>query len=116
MAPDHASAMVDGVLATITAAEVPYLLVLGTEMSPDTARWFAKAAPHAVTEVWAGQRPFPSPRAPSEVRRAASGHGVKHAAPYANRVRRGEPPGQQFAIMDSAALRRLRSWTSRTPR
>ena len=59
MAPDHASAMVDGVLAAITAAKVPYLLVLGTEMSPDTARWFGKAAPHAVTEVWAGSGHFP---------------------------------------------------------
>jgi pimeloyl-ACP methyl ester carboxylesterase len=59
MTPDQASAMVGGVLAKVTAAKVPYLLILGTEPSPDTAAWIANAAPHAVVEVWAGSGHFP---------------------------------------------------------
>ena len=57
MTPDQASART--ALAAITAARVPYLLIPGTEMSPETAAWFRNAAPHAVTEVWAGSGHFP---------------------------------------------------------
>ena len=39
--------------------KVPYLLILGTEMSPGTAAWFRNAAPQAVAEVWAGSGHFP---------------------------------------------------------
>jgi pimeloyl-ACP methyl ester carboxylesterase len=59
MAPDQAAAMVGGALAAVSAAQVPYLLILGTEMSPGTAAWFRNAAPHALTEVWAGSGHFP---------------------------------------------------------
>ena len=59
MAPDQAAAMVGGALAAVSAAQVPYLLILGTEMSPGTAAWFRNAAPQAVAEVWAGSGHFP---------------------------------------------------------
>ena len=45
--------MVNGAVAAITAAGVPYLRILGSEPSPDTAAWFTGAAPHAAVEVWA---------------------------------------------------------------
>ena len=57
--PEQASAMMNGAFAAITAAEVPYLLILGSEPSPDTAAWFGNAAPHATVEVWADSGHFP---------------------------------------------------------
>ena len=59
MTPEQASAMMNGAVAAITAAEVPYLLILGSEPSPDTAAWFGNAAPHATVEVWADSGHFP---------------------------------------------------------
>jgi pimeloyl-ACP methyl ester carboxylesterase len=59
MTPEQASAMVNGAVAAITAAGVPYLLILGSEPSPDTAAWFRDAAPHAAVEVWADSGHFP---------------------------------------------------------
>jgi pimeloyl-ACP methyl ester carboxylesterase len=59
MTPDQASAMVGGAVAAIAAAEVPYLLILGTELPPETAAWIRNAAPHATVEVWAGSGHFP---------------------------------------------------------
>ena len=76
MTPEQASAMVNGAVAAITAAGVPYLLILGSEPSPDTAAWFGNAAPHATVEVWPDSGHFRAHRAPSEVRRAASGYRV----------------------------------------
>jgi hypothetical protein len=40
--------------AAITVAGMSYLLILGSELSPDTADWIRNAAPHATVEVWAG--------------------------------------------------------------
>jgi len=59
MTPEQASAMVNGAVAAVTAAEVPYLLILGSEPSPDTAAWFENAAPHATVEVWPDSGHFP---------------------------------------------------------
>ena len=53
-----------GALAAVTAAEVPYLLILGTELQPESAAWLAKAAPRMVIEVWAGSGHFPTSRTP----------------------------------------------------
>jgi pimeloyl-ACP methyl ester carboxylesterase len=65
MTPDQASALVNDALARITAADVPYLLVLGSEMQPDTAAWMKNAAPHAVVELWAGSGHFPHLKHPA---------------------------------------------------
>ena len=51
--------MLNGAVAAITAARVPYRLILGSELSPDTAAWFGEAAPHATVEVWADSGHFP---------------------------------------------------------
>jgi pimeloyl-ACP methyl ester carboxylesterase len=59
MTPEQASAMVNGAVAAITAAGVPYLLILGSEPSPDSATWFGNAAPHAIVEIWADSGHFP---------------------------------------------------------
>jgi pimeloyl-ACP methyl ester carboxylesterase len=59
MTPDQASAMVGGALAALAAAEVPYLLILGTEPPPEIAAWLRNALPQAVVEVWAGSGHFP---------------------------------------------------------
>ena len=59
MTPEQASAMLNGAVAAITAARVPYLLILGSEPSPDTAAWFSDAMPHATVEVWADSGHFP---------------------------------------------------------
>ena len=59
MTPEQASEMVNGAVAAITAAGVPYLLILGSEPWPDTAAWFGNAAPHATVEVWADSGHFP---------------------------------------------------------
>jgi pimeloyl-ACP methyl ester carboxylesterase len=59
MTPERASAMVDGATAAIAAAGVPYLLILGSEPSPDTTAWFTGAAPHVTVEVWADCGHFP---------------------------------------------------------
>jgi pimeloyl-ACP methyl ester carboxylesterase len=59
MTAERASAMVNGAAAAITAARVPYLLILGSEPSPDTAAWFRDAVPHATVEVWADSGHFP---------------------------------------------------------
>ena len=59
MTPDQASAMVGGAVAAISAADVPYLLILGTEPPPEVATWFRNALPQAVMEVWAGSGHFP---------------------------------------------------------
>ena len=59
MTPEQASAMINGVSAAITAARVPYLLILGSEPSPGTAAWIRDAMPHAIVEVWAASGHFP---------------------------------------------------------
>jgi pimeloyl-ACP methyl ester carboxylesterase len=59
MTPERASAMINGAMAAITAAEVSYLLILGSEPSPDTAAWIKDAAPHVTVEVWTGSGHFP---------------------------------------------------------
>jgi pimeloyl-ACP methyl ester carboxylesterase len=59
MAPEQAAALVNGAFAAITRAGVPYLLLLGSEPSPDTVAWFRDAAPHATVEVWADSGHFP---------------------------------------------------------
>jgi len=59
MTPEQASALVTSGFAAITAAGVPYLLILGSEPSPQTAAWIRDAAPHARVEVWAGSGHFP---------------------------------------------------------
>jgi pimeloyl-ACP methyl ester carboxylesterase len=59
MTAEQASAMVNGGVAAVTAARVPYRLILGSELSPDTAAWFSDAAPHATVEVWADSGHFP---------------------------------------------------------
>jgi pimeloyl-ACP methyl ester carboxylesterase len=59
MTPDQAAALVGDGIAAVAAAEVPYLLILGTEPPPEVAAWFRNALPHAVVEVWAGSGHFP---------------------------------------------------------
>jgi len=59
MTAEQASVMVNAAVAAITAAEVPYLLILGSELSPDTAAWISDGMPHATVEVWADSGHFP---------------------------------------------------------
>jgi pimeloyl-ACP methyl ester carboxylesterase len=59
MTPEQASDLVNGAFAAITRAGVPYLLLLGSGPSPDTAAWIRDATPHATVEVWAGSGHFP---------------------------------------------------------
>jgi len=59
MTAEQASAMVNAAVAVITAAEVPYLLILGSGLSPDAAAWIRDAMPHATVEVWADSGHFP---------------------------------------------------------
>ena len=59
LTPDQAAALVEDGVAAVAAAEVPYLLILGTELQPETAAWIRSAVPHAAIEVWAGSGHFP---------------------------------------------------------
>lgn len=65
MSADQASAMVSAAVDAITAANIPYLLVLGSEMSPDTAAWMRDKASHATVELWAGSGHFPHLKHPA---------------------------------------------------
>jgi pimeloyl-ACP methyl ester carboxylesterase len=65
MSADQAAAMVGAAVDAVTAAKIPYLLVLGSEMSPDTAAWMRDKASHATVELWAGSGHFPHLKHPA---------------------------------------------------
>ena len=75
MTPEQASALVGGAFAAITRAGVPYLLLLGSDPSPDTAAWIRDAAPHATVEVWADSGHFPHMAHPARFARRLAATG-----------------------------------------
>jgi len=46
-------------LAALRAAEVPYLIVAGSDLEPDYRQWLDEVLPHAVVTVLAGSGHFP---------------------------------------------------------
>ena len=58
-APDQVDAMLAGSFAAVAAADVPYLLIVGTEPPPDISQRLSGALPRLKTEVWAGTGHFP---------------------------------------------------------
>ncbi len=51
--------MIDGAAAAIRETRVPYLAIMGEELSPEDAAWMRKNVPHAQTEVWPRSGHFP---------------------------------------------------------